>query len=165
MRTRENFLVGHASQIAPSQAHLTWRFFWDRLPKKKMHLVDMITLLILLSLRPGYNHLLGPGYHNPPLRRPTSLSVNPKPGTSPLSHVCVSSVVICHAMWPLRAHMRHAPYTWTPSPHTPVKTTRVGSNTTCNTLSTPEPPILTPDNSLGSYIVPIDQHEMVQHTR
>jgi hypothetical protein len=27
MRTRENFPVGHSSQIAPSQAHLTWRFF------------------------------------------------------------------------------------------------------------------------------------------
>jgi hypothetical protein len=36
-----------------------------------------------------------------PLRRPTSSSVNPNPRTSPLSHVCVSSVVICHAMWPL----------------------------------------------------------------
>jgi transposase InsO family protein len=24
--------------------------------------------------------------------------VNPKPGTSPLGHVCVSSVIICHAM-------------------------------------------------------------------
>jgi hypothetical protein len=53
MRTRENFSVGHPSQIAPSQARLTWRFFRDRLPKKKMHLVDMITLLILLSLGPG----------------------------------------------------------------------------------------------------------------
>jgi hypothetical protein len=54
MRTRENFPVGHPSQIAPSQARLTWRFFQDRLPKKKMHLVDMITLLILLSLGPGH---------------------------------------------------------------------------------------------------------------
>jgi hypothetical protein len=27
MRTRENFPVGHPSQIAPSQARLTWRFF------------------------------------------------------------------------------------------------------------------------------------------
>jgi hypothetical protein len=39
MRTRENFQVVHPSQIAPSQAHLTWRFFQDRLLKKKMHLV------------------------------------------------------------------------------------------------------------------------------
>jgi hypothetical protein len=29
-------------------------FFRDRLPKKKMYLVDMITLLILLSLGPGH---------------------------------------------------------------------------------------------------------------
>jgi hypothetical protein len=56
MRTRENFPFGHPSQIAPSQACLTWSFFWDRLPKKKMHLVDMSTLLILLSLGPGYHH-------------------------------------------------------------------------------------------------------------
>jgi hypothetical protein len=54
MRTRENFPVGHPSQIAPSQARLTWRFFQDRLPKKKMHLVGMITILILLSLGPGH---------------------------------------------------------------------------------------------------------------
>jgi hypothetical protein len=40
--------------VVPSQAHLTWRYFRDRLPKKKMHLVGMITLLILLSLGPGH---------------------------------------------------------------------------------------------------------------
>jgi hypothetical protein len=51
MRTRENFSVGHPSQIAPSQAHLTWRFFRDRLPKKKTHIV--------LSLGPGYHHPRG----------------------------------------------------------------------------------------------------------
>jgi hypothetical protein len=54
MRTRENFSVSHPSQITPSQARLTWRFFRDRLPEKKMHLVDMSTQLILLSLRPRY---------------------------------------------------------------------------------------------------------------
>jgi hypothetical protein len=59
MRTRENFPVGHPSQITPSQARLTWRFFRDRLPKKKMHLVGMITLLILLSLGPGNHHPRG----------------------------------------------------------------------------------------------------------
>jgi hypothetical protein len=95
MCTRENFSVGHPSQISPSQAHLTWRFFQDRLPKKKMHLVGMNTLLILLSLGPGYHHPRGQDITIHPLR-PTSLSVNPNPGTSPLSHVCVSSVVICH---------------------------------------------------------------------
>jgi hypothetical protein len=56
MRVRENFLVDHPSQIAPSQAHLTWSFFQDRLPKKKMHLVGMDTLLILLSLGPENHH-------------------------------------------------------------------------------------------------------------
>jgi hypothetical protein len=54
MRTRENFSVGHPSQIAPSQARLTWRFFRDSLLKKKMHLIGMNTLLILLCLGLGY---------------------------------------------------------------------------------------------------------------
>jgi hypothetical protein len=66
MRTRENFSVGHPSQIASSQAHLTWRFFRDRLPKKKMRLIDMSTLLIILRLGPEYHHPLGPGYYDPP---------------------------------------------------------------------------------------------------
>jgi hypothetical protein len=34
-------------------------FFRDRLPKKKMHLVGMNTLLILLSLGLGYHHPRG----------------------------------------------------------------------------------------------------------
>jgi hypothetical protein len=98
MRTRENFPVGHPSQIALSQARLTWRFFRDRLPKKKMHLVGMITLLILLSLGPGHPIPGARISQSTPLRRPTSSSVNPNPGTSPLGHVCMSSAVICHAM-------------------------------------------------------------------
>jgi hypothetical protein len=98
MCTRENFPIGHPSQIAPSQARLTWWFFRDRLPKKKMHLVGMITLLILLSLGPGNHYPRGQDITIHPLRSPTSLSVNPNLGTSPLSHVCVSSVIICHAM-------------------------------------------------------------------
>jgi hypothetical protein len=59
MRTRENFLVSHPSKIIPSQARLTWRFFQDRLPKKKMHLVGMDTLLVILSLGPGSHHPSG----------------------------------------------------------------------------------------------------------
>jgi hypothetical protein len=59
MRTRENFPVGHPSQIAPIQARLTWRYFRDRLPKKKTHLVGMDTLLILLILGSGYHHHRG----------------------------------------------------------------------------------------------------------
>jgi hypothetical protein len=62
MRTRENFPVGHPSQIAPSQARLIWRFFQDILPKK-MYLVGMDTLLVLLSLGPGNHHPRGTGYH------------------------------------------------------------------------------------------------------
>jgi hypothetical protein len=94
-----------------------------------------------------------------PLRRPTSSSVNPNPGTSPLSNVCVSSVVICHAMWPLRANMCHAPYTRTPNPHTPVKPQ--GSALILLVIPRPilGPAVLTPGSSLGSYIVPTDQHE------
>jgi hypothetical protein len=121
MRTRENLLVGHPAQIAPRQARLTWRVFQDRLPKKKMHLFGMDTLLIVLSLGLGYHHPRGQDITSHPLRRPTFSLVNHNPGTSPLSHVCVSSVVICHDMWPLWAHMRHVPYTRTPNPHTPVK--------------------------------------------
>jgi ABC-type thiamine transport system ATPase subunit len=71
-----------------------------------MHLVDMSTLLILLSLEPGFHHPRGQDItilgvrisQSTPLRRPTSSLVNPNPETSLLSHVCVSSVVICHAM-------------------------------------------------------------------
>jgi hypothetical protein len=98
MRNRENFPVGHPSQIAPRQAHLTWRFFQGRLSEKKMHLVDMSTLLTLLSLGPEYHHPGARISQYTPLRRLMSMSVNPNPGTSPLSHVCVSNVIICHAM-------------------------------------------------------------------
>jgi hypothetical protein len=59
MRTRENLPVGHSSQIALSQTRLIWRFFRDRLPKNKMHLISMDTLLILLSFGPGYHHPRG----------------------------------------------------------------------------------------------------------
>jgi hypothetical protein len=100
MRIQENFPVGHPSQIAPSQTRLTWRFFRARLPKKKMHLVGMDTLLILLSLGPGYHHPRGYDITIHPLRRLMSSSVNPNPGTFPLSHVYVSSVVICHVTTP-----------------------------------------------------------------
>jgi hypothetical protein len=73
MRIRENFLVGHSSQIALSQACLTCRFLRDRLPKK-MYLVGIDTLLILLSL--------GPGYHNASLSLSLSLSSLPHPCAS-----------------------------------------------------------------------------------
>jgi hypothetical protein len=109
MCTRENFTIDHTSQIAPSQARFTWRFFRDRLPKKKMHLVGMNALLILLNLGPEYHHPKGQDITIQPLIRPTFSSINHNPETSPLSHVYVSNVVICHALRPLWANMRHIP--------------------------------------------------------
>jgi hypothetical protein len=85
MRTQKNFSVGHPSQIAPSQARLTWRFFRARLPKKKTYLVGMDTILILLILGPGYHHPRGQDITIHPLRRLMSSSVNPNPGTSSIS--------------------------------------------------------------------------------
>jgi hypothetical protein len=104
-----HFVLTHPSQIALSQACLTWRFLRDRLPKKKMHLVGMDTLSILLSLELGYHHHRGQDITIHPLRRMMSSLINSNPGTSPLSHVYMSSVIICYAMWPLRAHMCHIP--------------------------------------------------------
>ncbi len=49
--------VGHPSQITPGQAHLTPEFFGNRLPEKKLQIVDMSILLILLSPRPGFYNL------------------------------------------------------------------------------------------------------------
>jgi hypothetical protein len=86
-----------------------------------------------------------------------SLSVNPNPETSPLSHVCVSSVVICHAMWPLRAYMRHIPEP--PSPHTPVKPRGSALIPLVTLRPIPELALLTHGSSLGSYIVSTGQHE------
>ena len=67
-------------QISPGQARLTSEFFGDRLPEKKLQLVDMSILSILLSSWAGMSH-------PHPLKRPTSSSVNLKPGTSSLGHV------------------------------------------------------------------------------
>jgi hypothetical protein len=64
-----------------------------------MHLVDMSTLLILLSLWSGYHHTLGLRYHNPlPFedRRPRWSTLSQEP--PPLGHVCLFSVIICHTM-------------------------------------------------------------------
>jgi hypothetical protein len=87
-----------------------------------MHLVGMSTTLILLSLVPWSHtiHLC----HNItilPLRRPLSSSVNPKPRTPSLGHVRVSSVVICHVIWSLRAQISFVPYVRIPSLDMPVK--------------------------------------------
>jgi hypothetical protein len=66
MRTEENFPVGHPSQIGPSQARLTWRFFRDRLPKKED--VPCWCGYYINSIKPWARKSPSqrPGYHNPP---------------------------------------------------------------------------------------------------
>jgi hypothetical protein len=166
MRTQENFPVGHPSQNASSQARLTWRFFRDRLPKKEMHLIGMDTLLILLSLGPGNHHpRAGPGYHNPPPledRRPRRSTPIQEPPVLATSLCLVSSYAMpCDHSRPTCA-MRHIPEP--PSPHTPVKP----RGSALIPLVTPRPiprlAVLTHGSSLGSYIVPTDQHRSFVHT-
>jgi hypothetical protein len=159
MRTRENFPVGHTSQITPSQARLTWKFFRDMLLKKKMHLVDMITLLILLSLGPGYPIPKARISQSTPLedRRPHWSTPIQEPHLLATSVCLVSSYAMpCDHSGPTCA-IRHIPKP--PSPHRPVKP----RGSTLIPLVTPRPipgpAVLTPDSSLGSYIVPTDQHE------
>jgi hypothetical protein len=99
-------------EIASGQARLTPEFFARGLLKKKVYLGGMSILSILLSLELGC--------HNPPppLRRPTSSSVNAKPGMSPLGHVGTSSAgirvlyiqLVAYIPYrvPLRGPTRHA---------------------------------------------------------
>jgi hypothetical protein len=164
MRTRENFPVGHPSQIATSQARLTWRFFRDRLPKKKMHLVGIDTLLILLSLGPGYHHPRGQDITIHPLedRRPRRSTPIQEPPLLAMSVCLMSSYTMpCDHSGPTYA-ICHIPKP--PSPHTLVKPR--GSDLI--PLVTPHPilgpAVLTPGSSLGSYIVPTDQHEYFVRT-
>jgi hypothetical protein len=165
MRTRENFSDGHPSQIAPSQARLTWRFFRDRLPKKKMHLIGMDTLLIILSLGPGNHHPRGQDITiHPPLedQRPCWSTPIQEPPLLATSVCLVSSYVMpCDHFGPTCA-MRHIPEP--PNPHTPVKP----RGSALIPLVTPRPipgaAVLTSGSSLGSYIVPINQHETFVRT-
>jgi hypothetical protein len=158
MRTRENFPDGHPSQIAPSQARLTWRFFRDRLPKKKMHLIGMNTLLILLSLGPGYPIPGGRISQSTPLedrhpRRSTPIQERPLLAM----YVClVSSYAMpCDHSGPTSA-MRHIPEL--PNPHTPVKPQGSVLIPLVTPRPIPGPAVLTPGSSLGSYIVSTNQH-------
>jgi hypothetical protein len=141
-------------QIAPSQARLTWRFFRDRLPKKKTHLVGMDTLLILLSIGPGNHHPRGQVITIHPLRRPTSSSVNPNLGTWPLlaTFMClVSSYAMpCDHSGPTCA-MHYIPES--PSPHTPENPRGSALIPLVTPRPIPGPAILTPGISLGSYII------------
>jgi hypothetical protein len=54
-----NFLVGHPSSNRSRSSTLNLEFFSDKLPEKKVYLVDMNVLSILLSPRLGY-HTLAP---------------------------------------------------------------------------------------------------------
>jgi hypothetical protein len=85
MRTREG-LPGR-SPIAPSQTRLTLEFLEMGFRKRSFNLLVWVSLSILLSL--------GPECHIHPLRRSTSSSINPKPGTSALGHVRGSSANTC----------------------------------------------------------------------
>jgi hypothetical protein len=118
----------------------------------------MYTLLIILSLRPGYHHHRGQDITIHPLedwrpRRSTPIHELPLLATS----VCLLSsyVMSCDNSRPTYA-IHHIPKPITP--HT-RETVRVGSDTTYNTPSTLGPTILTPGSSLGSYIVSTDQHD------
>jgi hypothetical protein len=63
VRTQENFPVVHPSQDFPKPCTLNLELLSRHASEKKMHLVGMSTLLILLSLGPGYRHPLGLVYH------------------------------------------------------------------------------------------------------
>jgi hypothetical protein len=63
MRTRENLPVGHSSQIALSQTRLIWRFFRDRLPKNKMHLISNGYTINFIKLWARISPSQGPRYH------------------------------------------------------------------------------------------------------
>jgi hypothetical protein len=79
-------LVTHP-EIASGQAHLTSEFFIIGVQKKKVYLGGMRILSILLTLELGC-------HKSTPLRRPMTLLVNPKAGTSPLDHNGMSNTGI-----------------------------------------------------------------------
>jgi hypothetical protein len=126
MRTREG--LSGRSPIAPSQARLILEFFKTGFRKRSCNLLVWVSLSILLSL--------GPRCHIHPLRRSTSSSINPKPGTSSLGHVRGSSASTCAmlcdhsgptpAMHTMPTQLRpHAPVKPRESALIPIVTTRL----------------------------------------
>jgi hypothetical protein len=99
MRTRENFSDGHPSQDCFRPSMLNLDVFSRQASEKEdapywyEYYINPIEPWARISHNPP-----GQDITIHPLRRSTSSSVNPKPGTSPLGHICMSSVVICHAM-------------------------------------------------------------------
>jgi hypothetical protein len=129
-----------------------------------MHLIGMDTLLILLSLGPGYHHPRARISQSTPLedRRPRRSTPIQEPPLLAMSVCLVSSYAItCDHSRPT-CTMRHIPEL--PNPHMLVKP----RGSALIPLVTPRPilgpAILTPGSSLGSYIVPADQHESFVHT-
>jgi hypothetical protein len=125
-----------------------------------MHLVGMDTLLILLSLEPGNYHPRGQDITtHPPLedRRPRRSTPTQEPPLLATSMCLVSSYAMpCDHSGPTCA-MCHIPKP--PSPLTPVKPRGSALIPIVTPRPIPGPVVLTPSSSLGSYIVPIDQHE------
>jgi hypothetical protein len=124
-----------------------------------MHLVGMDTLLILLSLRPGHHHPGAKISQSTPLedRRPHRSTPIQEPPLLATSVCLVSSYAMpCDHSGPTCA-MRHI--LEPPSPHTPVKPRGSALIPLVTPRLIPRPAILTPSSSLGSYIVPTDQHE------
>jgi hypothetical protein len=84
-------------QIAPGQACLTWSSFQMSFRKKGIpcwyeYPINPIKPWAKIS-------------HTHPLRRPTSSSVKPSPGTSPLGHVHASSADPCATTGHMSAHL------------------------------------------------------------
>jgi hypothetical protein len=125
----------------------------------------MDTLLILLSLGPENHHPRGPGYHNPPLlkdRRPRRSTPIQEPYLL-VMYVCLVSsyAMACDHSGPTCA-MRHIPEP--PNPYTPVKPRESALIPLVTPCPIPGPAVLTPCDSLGSYIVPTNQHRSFMHT-
>jgi hypothetical protein len=107
-------------QIGPGQARLTWSSFSDELSKKKVYLVYMSILSILLSTGPGY-HTLTPLEERRPRR------------STPVQEL----LLLVTSMYPVPTHVPRqvtCPHTW--PAHARV-TSRIGSDTKCNTPTTP----------------------------
>jgi hypothetical protein len=96
---RKDFPVGHPFWNCSRPSMLNLRVLWKWTSEKKLQLIGMRILLILLSSGLGWYILTPLRDRRHPLKRPTSSSVNPKSGTSPLGHVCVSSANVCTMLY------------------------------------------------------------------
>jgi hypothetical protein len=99
VRTRQNFLVGHPSQDFSRPSTLNPEVLSRQASKKEdapsWYDYPINSIKPWARISPSIRARISQSTH---FRRPTSSSVNPKPGTSPLGHICMSSVIICHVM-------------------------------------------------------------------